>query len=116
MNLSLELRPPGANSLQSVVTQFETARREPDSAVRAIHHQPASEGIYAGIPAAVDPRLKTALAKRGIDRLYCHQADAFDQIGEILVRGIGAHRAYIWIQFEQPEESKIIPLVRKVRL
>ncbi len=32
------------------------------------------------MPAAVDSRLRAALAKRGIERLYTHQADAFDQI------------------------------------
>jgi len=51
-----------------------------DSAVRAIHHQPAAEGVYAEIPAAVDARLRAALEKRGISRLYAHQADAFDEI------------------------------------
>src|SRR3954447_1156218 len=77
MNLSLGF--PAA-SLETVVTQLQAAHREPDSSVRAIHHQPASEGVFAEIPAAVDPRLRTALDKRGIQRLYCHQADAFDQI------------------------------------
>ncbi len=51
-----------------------------DSAVRAIHHQPAAEGTFADIPPLVDPRLRAALEKRGIARLYTHQADAFDQI------------------------------------
>jgi hypothetical protein len=30
--------------------------------VRAIHHQPASDGAFAEIPAAVDLRLRAALA------------------------------------------------------
>src|SRR5947199_112310 len=36
-----------AVSLETVVTQLEAAHREPDSAVRAVHHQPASEGVFA---------------------------------------------------------------------
>src|SRR5215831_13160798 len=80
MNLSLELRAAGGSALQSVVTQLEAAHRDPDSSVRAIHHQPACEGEYADLPEAVDPRLRAALAKRGISRLYCHQADAFDLV------------------------------------
>src|ERR1043166_502551 len=71
-----------AVSLEAVVTQFEAAHREPDSAVRAIHHQPVSEGVFAPLPAAVDARLRAALEKRGIARLYCHQAEAFEQIDE----------------------------------
>src|SRR3982751_6657634 len=77
MNLSLGF--PAA-SLETVVTQLQAAHREPDSSVRAIHHQPASEGVFADIPAAVDPLLVSALEKRGITRLYSHQAEAFEQI------------------------------------
>ncbi|HLK67063.1 MAG TPA: DEAD/DEAH box helicase [Bryobacteraceae bacterium] len=67
-------------SLDAVVTRFQDLHRKPNSPVRAIHHQPASEGVYADIPAAVDARLRAALTKRGITRLYVHQADAFEQI------------------------------------
>src|SRR4051812_42983484 len=78
MNLSLGF--PAAVSLENVVTQFQAAHQEPDSAVRAIHHQPAADGIFADLPAAVDPLLRAALEKRGITRLYSHQAEAFEQI------------------------------------
>src|SRR5207237_5688537 len=37
-------------------------------------------GVFSEIPAAVDSRLTVALEKRGITRLYAHQADAFEQI------------------------------------
>jgi DEAD/DEAH box helicase domain-containing protein len=87
MNLSLgfpefsrELAVPRKPSLEAVVARFQSAHQEPDSPVRAIHHQPAAEGVYAEIPAAVDARLRAALEKRGISRLYAHQADAFDEI------------------------------------
>src|SRR5438128_12226131 len=72
--LSLGAKP----SLQAVVSSFQAAHQEPDSAVRAIHHQPAAEGVFADVPAAVDARLRAALEKRGIARLYSHQAEAFD--------------------------------------
>jgi DEAD/DEAH box helicase domain-containing protein len=80
MNLSLGFPNPAAASLETVVTQLEAAHREPDSAVRAIHHQPASDGEFAEMPAAVDPKLREALEKRGIRQLYTHQAEAFEQI------------------------------------
>ncbi len=87
MNLSLsfpdfskELAISPRQSLEAVVSYFESVHKQPDSAVRAIHHQPASEGEFSVMPEAVDSRLRAALAKRGIERLYTHQADAFDQI------------------------------------
>jgi DEAD/DEAH box helicase domain-containing protein len=75
MNLSLGF--PAAASLETVVTQFQNSHRDPDSSVRAIHHQPASDGIFADLPAAIDPRLRLALEQRGVARLYSHQADSF---------------------------------------
>jgi DEAD/DEAH box helicase domain-containing protein len=83
MNLSLGFPTPELakrTSLEAVVTQFEAAQREPDSAVRAIHHQPASEGLFADVPATVDARLRETLEKRGIRQLYTHQAESFEQI------------------------------------
>jgi DEAD/DEAH box helicase domain-containing protein len=87
MNLSLgfpdfskELALTPHQSLEAVVSYFRSAHQEPDSAVRAIHHQPASEGDFSDVPENVDSRLRAALRKRGIERLYTHQADAFEQI------------------------------------
>src|ERR1035438_3581787 len=87
MNLSLgfaeftqELAVATKPSLEAVVARFRSAHQEPDSPVRAIHHQAATEGEYAEMPAGVDARLRAALAERGIARLYTHQADAFDRV------------------------------------
>jgi len=77
---SRELAVTHKESLEAVVSYFQSKHRDPNSAVRAIHHQPASDGVYSDIPAAVDSKLRAALEKRGITRLYSHQADAFDQI------------------------------------
>jgi len=87
MNLSLgfpelprELSLTPRQSLDTVVSHFRDIQQKPDSAVRAIHHQPPSEGEYADIPSAVDPRFRAVLEARGIARLYSHQAGAFDRI------------------------------------
>ena len=76
-DLSRELSISPKQSLEAVVSYFRSKHLEPDSAVRAIHHQPAAEGTFADIPALVDGKLRAALEKRGIARLYSHQADAF---------------------------------------
>lgn len=52
----------------------------PDSPIRAIRHQPARPGEFAPIPASVDPVLRNALASRGVEQLYTHQAEAFDHV------------------------------------
>jgi len=66
-------------SLEAVLSRFRSVHQEPDSPVRAIHHQAATEGSFAEIPRGVDPRLRQALAERRIARLYTHQADALEQ-------------------------------------
>ena len=73
-DLSRELSITPKQSLEAVVSYFQSKHLEADSAVRAIHHQPVTEGTFADIPALVDPKLRAALAKRGIARLYSHQA------------------------------------------
>src|SRR5210317_1045222 len=41
---------------------------------------PAKAGQFAPLPAGLDARLVAALAGRGIDRLYTHQASAWDSV------------------------------------
>jgi DEAD/DEAH box helicase domain-containing protein len=79
-DFSLELTVAPNPSLEAVVSRFELAHREPDSPVRAVHHQLATEGEYADIPDSVAPRLRAALEKRGVARLYSHQAESFEAI------------------------------------
>ncbi|MFW5742604.1 MAG: DEAD/DEAH box helicase, partial [Spirochaetota bacterium] len=38
---------------------------------------PAREGTYAPLPDDLDPAIRTALASRGITRLYSHQAESY---------------------------------------
>jgi DEAD/DEAH box helicase domain-containing protein len=78
--MSLSLGFPETSDLATVVRQFQAVHCEPDSPIRAIHHQPAAEALFEGMPAGIDPRLVAALAQRGISRLYSHQAEAFGQI------------------------------------
>jgi DEAD/DEAH box helicase domain-containing protein len=49
-----------------------------DPHVTAVRKLPALDAVYAPFPDALDARLARALAARGIDRLYTHQADAID--------------------------------------
>jgi DEAD/DEAH box helicase domain-containing protein len=75
---SRELSLAPQQSLEAVVSGFRAVHQEPDSPVCAIHHQPAAEGIFADLPAAVDSRFRAALEACGITRLYSHQAEAFE--------------------------------------
>jgi DEAD/DEAH box helicase domain-containing protein len=48
-----------------------------DAIVTATRRLPAVPASYAPFPAGTDPRLRAALAARGIEQLYTHQAEAF---------------------------------------
>ncbi|MDR1787588.1 MAG: DEAD/DEAH box helicase [Treponema sp.] len=43
---------------------------------------PAAEGSFAPLPAGLDPRLREALRRRGLERLYSHQAETFDALAD----------------------------------
>jgi DEAD/DEAH box helicase domain-containing protein len=49
-----------------------------DAIVTATRRLPAVSASYSPFPEQTDPRLKTALAARGIEQLYTHQAEAFE--------------------------------------
>jgi DEAD/DEAH box helicase domain-containing protein len=48
-----------------------------DSPIRAIRHQPARAAEFAEIPESVHPKLRDALIRRNVPKLYHHQAEAF---------------------------------------
>ena len=77
---SQELSIASQQSLEAVVARFQAVHGDADSPVRAIHHQPASAGEYADIPSHVAAVLRSALEKRGVKRLYSHQAEALAEI------------------------------------
>jgi DEAD/DEAH box helicase domain-containing protein len=63
-------------SLEVLVRRFETAHKEPESPIRAVHHLPRAEGEFVEMPPEIGPELRAALAQRGIARLYSHQGEA----------------------------------------
>src|SRR5258708_4799191 len=48
----------------------------PDLHVTAVRRLPAVTAQFAPFPASLDPRLTAALASRGVEQLYTHQAEA----------------------------------------
>ena len=50
----------------------------PEGFITAIRRLPEEDARYEDFPAGIDPRLRAALAGRGIDRLYTHQARAIE--------------------------------------
>src|SRR5689334_1053254 len=63
--------------LQSILAHLENLGRRAEPPVRAIRHEPASPGAFSDFPEAVEPALRRALERRGVSRLYTHQAEAF---------------------------------------
>ena len=50
----------------------------PDGFITAVRRLPEAEARYEDFPPGIDPRLRAALASRGIERLYTHQARAIE--------------------------------------
>ncbi|MGA2641803.1 MAG: DEAD/DEAH box helicase [Spirochaetia bacterium] len=57
-------------------------RRDPEFSERVTHWEvvPARGGTYAEMPPGVDPRIRSALKARGIDRIYSHQLAAWNEV------------------------------------
>src|SRR5688572_15957201 len=53
---------------------------EADAIVTATRRLPAVPATYAPFPPDADPRLVSALAARGIEQLYTHQAEALGHV------------------------------------
>ena len=76
--LALEVRDGASSALQIVIDKFSNALERDESPVRAVHRIPAREAQYGAFPYELNPALQTALAARGIEQLYTHQALAVD--------------------------------------
>ncbi|AFC84627.1 DEAD/DEAH box helicase [Frateuria aurantia] len=59
---------------QSLATRL---RRRYADRITGVLDLPAREGRHAPLPAALPPKLRTALEQRGINQLYSHQAEAW---------------------------------------
>jgi DEAD/DEAH box helicase domain-containing protein len=79
-DFSQEITVARQPSLEAVVRRFESIHAQPDSPVRAIHHQEAAEGEYCEVPAEVSEPVRKALAERGVKQLYRHQGEAFAHV------------------------------------
>jgi DEAD/DEAH box helicase domain-containing protein len=71
-------------SLQEALTRLAGSRaplgRDADPIVTATHRMPAVPASFAPYPDGTDPQLVAALATRGIEQLYTHQAEAFAHV------------------------------------
>lgn len=71
-----------AASLDAVLRYFTGMASREESPVRAIRHEPARPGVYVDIPDSIAPTIVEVLRARGIERLYSHQAEAFQMVTE----------------------------------
>ena len=71
-------------SLQEALGRLSASRKpggpDADPIVTATRRLPAVAPQFAPLPAGTDERLRTALAARGIEQLYTHQAEAFAHV------------------------------------
>jgi DEAD/DEAH box helicase domain-containing protein len=71
-------------SLQEALSRLTAAKaplgRDADAIITAAHRLPAIPASFASFPDDTDLRLKGALAARGVEQLYTHQAEAFAHV------------------------------------
>ena len=63
-------------SVEKALQSFKSLQKKGE--ITAWVEVPAKPGVFADLPEGLFPTLSVALRKRGINRLYSHQADAFD--------------------------------------
>ena len=87
MTSSAELALARQPNLEAALAHFRALMQKPDSPIRAIRRQPARSAEYVDIPAPVHPKLREALNRRNVPKLYSHQAEAFElaQTGQNVV-------------------------------
>ncbi len=66
------------SAVENLVLRFEESMQQDDSPVRAVRHQPARAAQFATYPEKLDVAVRQALARRGIEKLYSHQAAAVE--------------------------------------
>jgi DEAD/DEAH box helicase domain-containing protein len=68
------------DALSGLANSAAPMGRDADPIVTAAHRLPALTASFAPYPAGTDERLVAALAGRGVDQLYTHQAHAFEHV------------------------------------
>ena len=63
--------------MSAVLNKFERMARDADGPIRAIRRTPARDAAYGEFPDNLDSALRAVLARRGIEKPYTHQAEAF---------------------------------------
>ncbi len=66
----------------TTATVLDDLLADPALAGTVVHHEviPARRGTYAAFPEWLDGRIRVGLERRGIERLYAHQAEAADLV------------------------------------
>jgi len=73
-----DLAPRPRRDVEAAVARFRELSARPDSPIRHIRHTEARAADFVPLPDSVEPRLAAALARRGVTKLYSHQALAFE--------------------------------------
>jgi DEAD/DEAH box helicase domain-containing protein len=60
--------------------QWVSREDSPDGVVTAVRRLPAMAARFAPFPDDLDPRLRAAFERRGVQQLYSHQAEAFAHV------------------------------------
>ena len=71
---------PSRADATPVLDKFERLARNPDSPIRAMRRTPARPAEYGEFPEDINPGLRAVLVRRGIEKLYTHQAESWQKV------------------------------------
>jgi DEAD/DEAH box helicase domain-containing protein len=66
------------SAVNVLAARFRESMQQDGSCVRAVRYEPAKPANFAAFPSELSPALRSALAARGIENLYVHQAAAVE--------------------------------------
>jgi len=72
--------PSRAAGLTPFLDKFERMARDADGPIRAIRRTPSKPAEYGEFPEDLSPKLREVLLRRGIEKPYSHQAEAYRSI------------------------------------
>jgi superfamily II DNA/RNA helicase len=73
---TLALETPSAVS--ALAARFQESMQQDGSLIRAVRHEPARAARFSGFPSELNTAIHAALAARGVEKLYIHQAAAVE--------------------------------------
>ncbi len=83
LNLTLDFEDSSValetlSAVTALAARFQESMQQDNSPIRAVRHVPVKAARFSAFPSQLNPAIRAALAARGIEKLYIHQAAAVE--------------------------------------